>query len=31
MAILGGMGATVAIWVGWELSLPRRVLRALGR
>ncbi|MFC6939944.1 aryl-sulfate sulfotransferase [Salinirubellus sp. GCM10025818] len=31
MAVLGGLGVTVAVWAGWELSVLRRVLRALGR
>jgi hypothetical protein len=31
MAVLGGTMVTVAVWIGWELSLYRRVLGALGR
>mgnify|MGYP006288238243 CR=1 FL=1 len=31
MAVLGGTMVAVAVWIGWELSLYRRVLGALGR
>ena len=31
MAVMGGTTAVVFVWAGWELSLHRRVARALGR
>ena len=31
MAVLGATTAVVAVWVGWELSLYRGAMRALGR